>query len=106
MPVTLRPYQQDVVNKVYNSWNAGNRNVCLVMGTGLGKSVCMSSIALDFHNRSQHTAVVAHRNELVSQMSCHLALAGIPHRIIAPTSTISQITHKHRREFGQSFVNP
>lgn len=106
MPITLRDYQQDVVNKVYSSWQAGNRNVCLVMGTGLGKSVCMSSIALDFHNRSQHTAVVAHRNELVSQMSCHLALAGIPHRIIAPTSTIGQITHKHRREFGQSFVNP
>lgn len=106
MSVILRPYQQDVVNKVYNSWNAGNRNVCLVMGTGLGKSVCMSSIALNFHNNRQHTAVVAHRNELVSQMSCHLALAGIPHRIIAPTSTIGQITHKHRREFGQSFVNP
>ena len=106
MPVELRPYQQDVVNKVYNSWQAGNRNVCLVMGTGLGKSVCMSSIALDFYNRNQHTAVVAHRNELVSQMSCHLANVGIPHRIIAPTSTISQITYKHRQQFGKSFVNP
>ena len=106
MPITLRDYQQDVVNKVYNSWNAGNRNVCLVMGTGLGKSVCMSSIALDFYNRNQHTAVVAHRNELVSQMSCHLANAGIPHRIIAPTTTVGQIIHKHRQSFGKSFVNP
>lgn len=106
MSVELRPYQADVVNKVYNSWQAGNRNVCLVMGTGLGKSVCMSSIALDFYNRNQHTAVVAHRNELVSQMSCHLANVGIPHRIIAPTSTVSQITYKHRQQFGKSFVNP
>lgn len=106
MPVILRDYQQDVINKVYNSWQAGNRNVCLVMGTGLGKSVCMSSIALDFYNRNQHTAVVAHRNELVNQMSCHLANVGIPHRIIAPTTTVGQIIHKHRQQFGKSFVNP
>lgn len=106
MSIELRDYQKDVVNKVYNSWNAGNRNVCLVMGTGLGKSVCMSSIALDFHNRQQHTAVVAHRNELVSQMSCHLGNAGIPHRVIAPTATVGQIIHKHRQSFGKSFVNP
>ena len=104
--ITLRDYQQDVVNKVYNSWQNGKRNVCLVMGTGLGKSVCMSSIALDFHNRNQHTAVIAHRNELVSQMSCHLGNAGIPHRIIAPTATVGQIIHKHRETFGKSFVNP
>ena len=104
--ITLRDYQTDVVNKVYSSWQSGKRNVCLVMGTGLGKSVCMSSIALDFHNRNQHTAVVAHRNELVSQMSCHLANAGIPHRIIAPTSTVGQIIHKHRKSFNKSFVNP
>lgn len=104
--IKLRDYQQDVVNKIYNSWQNGKRNVCLVMGTGLGKSVCMSSIALDFHNRNQHTAVIAHRNELVSQMSCHLGNAGIPHRIIAPTATVGQIIHKHRETFGKSFVNP
>lgn len=106
MPITLRDYQQDAVNKIYDSWQRGNKNVSLIMNTGLGKSVCMSSIALDFYKKHQNVVVIAHRNELVSQMSCHLARVGIPHRIIGSNSTISQIIRKHRTLFGKSFVNP
>lgn len=106
MPITLRDYQQNVVDRVYNSWQNGNRNVALVMGTGLGKSICMSSIALDFKNQHRNVAVIAHRNELVSQMSCHLARAGIVHRVIASNTTVGQITRKHRALFGKSFISP
>lgn len=106
MPIKLRDYQQEVVNKIYDSWNQGNRNVSLVMCTGLGKSVCMSSIALNFDNQHKPVAVVAHRNELVSQMSCHLARVGLYHRIIAPRAVVGQISRKHKIEFGKSFINP
>lgn len=106
MPIKLRDYQQDVVNNVYDSWRRGNRNVALVMGTGLGKSVCMSSVALHFQQHQKHVAVIAHRNELVCQLSCHLARAGIKHRVIASNSTIAQIIRKHRAEFGKSYVSP
>lgn len=106
MPITLRDYQQNVVDRVYNSWQNGNRNVALVMGTGLGKSICMSSIALDFKNQHRNIAVIAHRNELVSQMSCHLARAGIVHRVIASKDTVRQIINEHREIFGKSFVSP
>lgn len=106
MPITLRDYQQKAVDEVYNSWQAGNRNVALVMGTGLGKSVCMSSIALNFKNQHRNVAVIAHRNELVTQMSCHLARVGIFHRVIASKNTIRQIINKHRKNFGKFFVSP
>jgi superfamily II DNA or RNA helicase len=106
MPIKLRDYQQEAVNKIYDSWNQGNRNVSLVMCTGLGKSVCMSSIALNFDNQHKPVAVVAHRNELVSQMSCHLARVGLYHRIIAPRAVVGQISRKHKIEFGKSFINP
>lgn len=106
MPIKLRDYQQNVVDRVYNSWQNGNRNVALVMGTGLGKSICLSSIALDFKNQHRNVAVIAHRNELVSQMSCHLARAGIVHRVIASKTTVGQITRKHRALFGKSFISP
>lgn len=106
MSVILRPYQQEVKDKIYQSWNAGNKNVALIMQTGLGKSVVMSSIAYDVRAMNKQFAVLAHRNELVGQMSCHIARAGIPHRIIGSNSTVNQIIRKHREEFGKSFVNP
>ena len=106
MPITLRDYQQKAINEIYDSWNRGNKNVSLVMCTGLGKSVCMSSIAVDFDKQHKPVAVIAHRNELVSQMSCHLARVGLYHRIIAPRTIVGQISRKHKIEFGKSFINP
>lgn len=106
MPITLRDYQQKAVDEVYNSWQRGNRNVCVSISTGGGKSVIMSSIALNFKKQHRNVAVIAHRNELVSQMSCHLARVGVYHRIIASNSTIAQITRKHRALFGKSFISP
>ena len=104
--IKLRDYQQDVVNKIYNSWNAGNRNVCAVLPTGSGKTHVFSKIIADHKAIGQNCAAIAHRNELVSQMSCNLATWGIPHKVIASNTTVSQIIHKHREKFGKSFVNP
>lgn len=104
--IELRDYQQKAVANVYNSWNAGNRNVLAVLPTGAGKSVIMSHIIKELANRRQHCAVIAHRNELVTQMSCHLARVGIMHRVVASADTVSQINRKHYKLFGRSFVNP
>lgn len=102
----LRDYQQEAVKSIYESWKKGNRNVCAQLVTGAGKTVIFSSIVSNFQQQHQNCAVIAHRNELVSQASCTLALWGIPHRIIGANSTIAQITRKHREKFGKSFVNP
>lgn len=102
----LRDYQQEAVKSIYESWKKGNRNVCAQLVTGAGKTVIFSSIVSNFQQQHQNCAVIAHRNELVSQASCTLALWGIPHRIIGANSTIAQVTRKHREKFGKSFVNP
>lgn len=102
----LRDYQQEAVKGIYESWKKGNRNVCAQLVTGAGKTVIFSSIVSNFQQQHQNCAVIAHRNELVSQASCTLALWGIPHRIIGANSTIAQVTRKHREKFGKSFVNP
>lgn len=102
----LRDYQQEAVEGIYESWKKGNRNVCAQLVTGAGKTVIFSSIVSNFQQQHQNCAVIAHRNELVSQASCTLALWGIPHRIIGANSTIAQVTRKHREKFGKSFVNP
>lgn len=104
--ITLRDYQQDVVDKIYKSWQSGNRNVCAVLPTGAGKTLVFSKIIADHKAHNQNCAAIAHRNELVSQMSCSLAMLGVQHRVIASSGTVGQIIHKHREKFGKSFVNP
>lgn len=104
--IQLHGYQQDDKTKIYHSWNAGNRNVLEVLPTGGGKSVIISDIALDGARDNMPQAIIAHRNELVSQMSLHVARRGIHHRIIGPDTTIAQITRAHRSEFGRSFIAP
>lgn len=105
--IQLRPDQATLKQGVYDAWNTGHRNVLAVLPTGGGKSVIVSDIVLDRHNLGCKQAVIAHRTELVGQMSLHVARRGIKHAVIASRTTIAQIIAEHRREFnGYSFINP
>lgn len=105
--ITLRPDQLQAKTEIYQAWDAGAKNVLLVAATGWGKSVEISEIALEKHCLGSTQIIGAHRNELVGQMSLHIARRGIPHRVIAAKSTITEVTALHRQEFnGRSFVNP
>jgi DNA repair protein RadD len=106
MTIILRNDQQILKNDVNGAWNQGAQNVLAVLSTGGGKSVIVSDIVLDGARLNWQQAVIAHRNELVSQMSAHVARRGIPHRIIGSNATVAQITRQHRVMFGRSFVNP
>lgn len=104
--IMLRPDQEQLKAGIYNSWNAGNRNVMAQAVTGFGKSIVMSNIARDLYEARLRFPVIAHRNELVSQMSHHIARQDIPHRIIGSDETVRQIIASHREEFGMSYVHP
>lgn len=105
--ITLRPDQAALKQGVYGAWNAGHQNVLMVQPTGGGKSVIVSDIVLDRHSVGAKQCVIAHRKELVGQMSLHVARRGIKHRIIGSSTTVAQIIRLHRKAFyGQSFVNP
>lgn len=103
---TLRPDQSALKAAVYNGWQAGARNMLAVAVTGFGKSVVTSDIVNDMNMQRYNQVVIAHRQELVGQMSLHVARRGIQHRIIGPKNVVSEITAEHRREFGRSFLNP
>lgn len=105
-PIILRPDQVQLKSNVYDAWNAGARVVLAQLSTGGGKSVIASDIILDGHSQGMNEVIMAHRNELVSQMSCHIARRGIPHRIIGSKKTVAAVINDHRAEFGRSFVNP
>jgi len=99
----LRPYQQESVDDIHDAWAKGINNVCLVTPTGGGKSVVISDIVL-YHKGG--CVVIAHRQELVSQMSLHLAREGIYHNIIGSIKVIKIIRNLHLKQYGKSFYTP
>lgn len=105
--IELRPYQQRVQDETFAKWNAGFRNVMAVKPTGAGKSVLISDTVRKFDAQRSSGLIMAHRRELVGQMSLHVARQGVRHRIIAPKDVVSSIMAEHRRELdGQCYINP
>jgi len=100
--IQLRPFQADTKNDLYKSWANGSGASIVVLPTGAGKTVLMSSVAVDVQ---EITVAMAHRQELVQQISMAMAQMGLRHNIIAPAATINVIISQHIRAFGQSFYN-
>lgn len=106
MNIILRDDQAQMKAGIYDKWRGGDQNVLGVLSTGGGKSIIVSDIALDIDRARQTQAIIAHRNELVGQMSMHVADRGIYHRIIAPKNVVASIVKKHRKKYNRSFVSP
>lgn len=103
MPTNLRPYQTDLANSIEACWSSGSRNVLAVLPTGGGKTVVFSALV----ERANCVAVaMAHRQELIGQMSLALARNGLRHRVIAPPQVRGEIEAAHVAEFGRRFVDP
>lgn len=98
----LRPYQQDIRDDIESRW-LGVANVLAVLPTGAGKTVLFSSILADEPGAS---CAIAHRQELVSQISLALARNGVRHRIIGQDAVIRMIVRLHMEEVGANYVVP
>lgn len=99
-------YQNKVIGENFQAWQQGARNVLDVVPTGGGKSVIVGEHAWHDAQTPGQNAILAHRQELVGQMSGHVARAGIKHRVLAPRDVIAQIAAEHRAEFGRVFIDP
>lgn len=99
----LRPYQRELVDSVINHWVNGVQNVLTVLPTGGGKTVCLSDIIYNEHGAS---CAIAHRQELVSQISLALARNRVRHRIIGPRNVVKMIVRLHMEEVGASYYDP
>lgn len=98
----LRPYQIKAKNDTYAAWQAGHRNVLMVQPTGGGKTRTFSEIISEFDGPS---VAIAHRQELVSQISLALGGYGVRHNIIAPEKTIRNIETLHMQKLGRRWVD-
>lgn len=98
----LRPYQSSLKVKIAEKWSDGARNVMAVMPTGAGKTVTMAALDAEMDCPS---LAIAHRQELVSQISLAFARQGIKHRIIAPDAVVKNVIEQHVEEVGRNYVH-
>ena len=98
----LRNYQQQTYNEIYDSWDAGHKDVLAVLPTGAGKTVLFSKIIKDHVGPC---VALAHRQELVCQMALSLARFGVYHRVIAPPAVIRNIVKVQMAELGRSYYD-
>jgi len=79
----LRDYQRIAIECVRDAFRAGNRRVLLVAPTGAGKTVMFSHLARAISICGQRVLLMAHRDELLDQISRTLTQVGVEHGFIA-----------------------
>ena len=84
MSITLRSYQVALVERTRANFIVGRKRQLLVLPTGGGKTVCFSYMAGAAKGKNLTVWILAHRVELLEQISRTLSDFGIKHGMIAP----------------------
>ncbi len=103
MTFHLRPYQAQVADAVFANWAAGARVVAARIPTGGGKTPTFGAI---MQRHGTPAVAIAHRGELLGQMSLALARYGMRHRVIGPDSLQRNCVAIHMAELGRNYVDP
>jgi superfamily II DNA or RNA helicase len=100
-------YQGKVINESFEHWQNGYQNICLVAPTGAGKTVIKAFTAKRFlqENPDKMVVIFAHRDVLLTQISCAVGSIGLPHRMICARKTEVSIGNTHLDEFGESYLS-
>lgn len=102
MSNTARPYQRDGKHAIYEAWRTA-RNVLYTLPTGGGKTFMFSDILSEHRGAA---VAIAHRQELVGQISLSLSRFKVRHRIVGPRPVIKMILEQQRAETGATWYDP
>lgn len=103
---TLRPYQKRLVADVYEKWDAGMQFVAMVSATGSGKSMTLTEIVRMERDRGQYVLVLAHRQELITQLSDTMGRLEIRHQVIAANKVVRFAAKQSMENHGVNYVDP
>ena len=115
---SLRSYQQEAKNRIFSVWDECD-NVMFQMPTGTGKTRLFTSIISDIKawgiitRRAPKILIIAHRIELIEQISENLDRYKVSHGIIAggkerhlrplvQVASIQTITHRTNKDVASS----
>jgi superfamily II DNA or RNA helicase len=87
--VILRPYQQNLFDRIQTALRTGIKNPLVVSPTGSGKTALFCYIASRARSAGSDTLILVHRRELVTQTSETLRRFDVSHGIIQPGITPS-----------------
>lgn len=100
--VELRPHQIILDSNITEAKKKA-RNVLAISPTGSGKTVLFSHRVRKWDSQC---ALVAHRGELIGQISSTLTRFHVPHRIVAPPKIIKEIARSQMIRFKRSSYDP
>ena len=87
----LYDYQQSAIHDLRQCYAGGFSAPLLVLPTGGGKTVCFTYMAQQASRKTKRVLLLAHRKELVAQISAALGKWDVGHGIIAPGATPSTL---------------
>lgn len=103
---TLRPYQEKLVKETYQQWDAGKQFVAMVSSTGSGKSMTLTAIVAKERDRGQYVLVLAHRQELITQLSDTMGRMEIRHQVIAANKVVRFAAKQSMENHGVNYIDP
>lgn len=123
MAKNLRSYQKRLKAGIYSAWQQTHQahskptTVVACTATGSGKTVVMGNIAAELQAsgmrvhglpelRNAHGIIVAHRKELVGQISRAMAAEGLRHNLLASQTTVKEVVHSHMHTLQKSYYDP
>jgi len=80
----LRSHQSEAITNLRSAYRAGARSVIIRIPTGGGKTPIMGEITNTARNRGSRVLLLAHRDNLIRQISETLTMFDIPHGRIQP----------------------
>lgn len=104
--ITPRPYQQKGIDEIRMEFKKGAKCVLYVLATGGGKSIILMYVASNAAKKGSVTYAMAHKTELIEQLSLTLCKAGIEHNLIVPKNKLGSIKMAQYKNFGRVFWNP
>jgi len=93
--IQLRDYQHEMIEGCRVAYRAGKRRVCLQGPTGCGKGTVLSFMAKSAAERGLRVGVVAHRGEILDQISRTLSSVEVPHGMIRAGHRIDRSKKVH-----------
>lgn len=83
MAVSLRPYQEQLLEDIRSKMRLGHRRILAVMPTGAGKGTTIAFMVSEATRRGHRVLILAHRAELIADLSQRIHGLGINHGILA-----------------------
>ncbi len=98
----LRDYQQKLEADIFEGFTNNHKAICAVAPTGSGKTRIKAHL---FSKVNHPSCAIAHRQELVGQISLAMAEQGVVHSIIAPKPVVQFYVQQHIKLLGKSFYD-